>query len=120
MKFQVTTSMQGSSFSVSGAWVEVGTGKLGVDLTTPANSTGVDVPLSFTVAGLQGIAMVSDKGCTLHLTGPAGTQDVTLLPGVPLAWGVSEGVPCPFTGDVTSATVDSTIGQWLRIMGLVA
>jgi len=118
MKFQVTASMQGSSFSVSGAWVEVGNVKIAADLTTPADSTGVELPISFTLAGLQGISFVSDKGCTLHLIGPAGTQDIALLPGITYDWSKSTGEPNPFAGDVASATVDSAIGQWLRVLGV--
>lgn len=53
-----------------------------------------------------------------HTTPGLPTQTITLQPGVPLSWGVSTGLACPFTSSVTTAFVSCTNSQTLQVTGL--
>lgn len=46
------------------------------------------------------------------------TQSITLLAGLPIAWGTSLNTTCPITSNVNSAYVGSTPAQNLQIAGL--
>lgn len=60
----------------------------------------------------------SPTASVAHTTPGLPTQTITLQPGVPLAWGTSTGLSCPFTSNVTTAYVSNTPGQNLQIQGL--
>ena len=52
-----------------------------------------------------------------HTTPGLPTQTITLLPGIPVMWGISTGDECPFTSNVTGAYVSNTPAQNLQITG---
>jgi hypothetical protein len=225
-KIQVTANIQGVTGSVVGSDTESGNTLISlVDQNFPAASANTPVTLAFTLANLQSIVLLSDKGCTLktnlsgtgtpdvqtisisgtptggifsvdfrgqttiiafnataatvqaalralstiggtnvtctggplpgtpvvctfsgtlatgkqplmtaysgaltggttptvtvaHTTSGTPSDTITLQPGIPLIWGVSMGIPNPFTSDVASAAVSNTPAQRLKIQGV--
>lgn len=121
MKIQWTASFSNALQSISGSDVESGHSIVGgINQYFTANTTDQQITLSFTLANLQGIMLLADKGCTLNINGPSGSaaQSIILQPAIPLCWGLSTGQPCPFLQDVTSAYVTNTTACRLQIAGV--
>lgn len=96
----------------------------------PLPGTPVVCTFSGTLAtGQQPLLLTGSGGLTggtsptvsvAHTTPGLPTQTITLQPGIPVQWGASSGIACPFTSNVTTAYVSNTPGQNLQITGLTS
>lgn len=78
-KLQNTASMSNGLASISGYDTESGNAVVGgINQYFAAASSNVSVSLAFTLANLQSIMMVSDKGCTIKTNG-TGSADVQTI-----------------------------------------
>jgi len=77
-KRQTVVSNSNGSTGVSGNVADVGNALIAADVNFAASSANVAMTLAFTVASLQQITLVSDKGCTIKTNG-TGTADVQTI-----------------------------------------
>lgn len=77
-KLSVNASYADGSPGVNGAATETGNSKIDVDQFFAAAAANAAISLAFTLANLQSIQLVSDKGCTIKTNG-TGTADVQTI-----------------------------------------
>jgi hypothetical protein len=78
-KIQTTVSNSNGATSISGYDTESGNASVGpLSQNFPANAANSQVSLAFTLANLQSIVLLSDKGCTIRTNG-TGTADVQTI-----------------------------------------
>lgn len=83
-KIQITGTILGLTPPISGYYVPSGPTLFTSSNYFPANSSNVAVSLAFTLANLQGIILLSDKGCTLSTNGTSGADVQTIsITGTP-------------------------------------
>lgn len=70
------------------------------------------VPMAFTAANVQSVALVASADCTIETnSGSSPAQTISLKAGRPLIWRKSDGYfPNPFTANVTGFYVTCTVG----------
>ena len=108
-KIASSVSSSTGSVSLSGYDSEAGNSEIVFDQTFPAGSTNVPISLALTAASLQAIFMVSPQGCVIKTNSTGSpTNTITLQPNIPVIWGASSGLSCPFTSNVTIAYVTCT------------
>ena len=90
-KLQQTSSFSNGMSSITGYDTETGNAIAGgIDQYFKAGTANQSVALAFTLAGLQSIVMVSDKGCTLKTNGTTGADVQTIsITGTPTAFRAS-------------------------------
>lgn len=109
-KIQTTGSIiTGSYSSISGNVVATGNAIVGgINQYFAAASSNVSISLAFTLANLQSIFMMSDKGCTLATNGTTGADVQTIsITGTPTGGSFALG----FNGQVTSLPYNATSSQ---------
>jgi hypothetical protein len=121
-KLQFTASTTTTTTSISGYDVETGNALVAaLNQYFPANSVNTPISLSFNVANLQSICLLSDKGCTLTTngTGSADVQTVSIS-GTPtggtFALGFKGAITAPIAYNATAAAVQSAL-QALATIG---
>jgi hypothetical protein len=117
-RIQITASSNGRNRPISGSVVEVGSQGISRDQWIPANSQGLELPVSFTVADLVSLVVWSDKGCTVNFEGPGGDYLMVITPGFMFFHALSTMGPFPFPGDVERVKVSNGPTCRLRIEGV--
>ena len=106
-----------NSPSLSGVESEVGATEITLDVTYAASLTNQLQAMAFTVANVQSLFLVSDKGLVIKTnSGGSPANTITLKPGIPLPWGASAGYFAnPFTVDVTAFYITTTVSSRLQL-----
>jgi hypothetical protein len=115
---KITSSVQSSSGSVSltGYDSEAGNSEIIFDQTFSASTVNQSITLALTAADLQAVFLVSPQGCTIKTNSTGSPNNtITLEPNIPVIWGASNGLTCPFTADVTVAYVSCTPAARLQM-----
>jgi hypothetical protein len=106
VNWKVGTQVQSdSTSSLNGYDLEGGATEAIIDATFAANSTNNSLTMAFTQANLQGIFLLSDKGCTLKTNGnnTADVQTISIT-GTP----TGGDFPLTFNGATTSVAFNSS------------
>jgi hypothetical protein len=78
-KIQYSTNFFDGGIPVSGYINETGNSKIDVVQSFAASTTNGPFSLSFTLANLQSLVLISDKGCTLKTNSGTGAADVQTI-----------------------------------------
>lgn len=89
--------------------------EIGVSQAIIAAQTNLLVPMSYLVANLKSIFILSDQNCTVKTNSSGAPQEtITLVAGIPFVWQYQSGVAVPFAGDVTAWYVTNTLALNLK------
>jgi hypothetical protein len=116
-KLTFSVSSDSGGTPLSGVQSEVGATEINQDVNYGASLTDQLLTVAFTVANVQSIFLLSDKGLKIETnSGSSPTDTINLKPGSPLAWSISEGYfPNPFTANVTAFYITTTVAARLQV-----
>lgn len=121
MNHKITNSViTDSGVQQSGSRYEVGTSGTVIDQTVAVGS-GLALPVAWTLAGLQSILMVCDKGCVVKINSAAAPDaTITLQPGSPYLWNRSDGYYAyPFGSSSSVTNLYLTTTSAVRFQALI-
>lgn len=106
-----------NSTGLSGVDQETGNTEIVQDVSYAASQTNILQAIAFTVASLQSVMLVSDRGLVIKTNSTSAPGNtITLQAGTPLVWGVSPGYfACPFTSSVTAFYITTTVAARLQV-----
>jgi hypothetical protein len=120
-KLQYSTTSSGGTASISGNDIEapnaeISPGPQGVSF--PAGSVNAPFTLALTAVNLTDVFLVANQDCVIKTNSTSSPGNtITLVAGIPLAWGVSAGYfACPFTANVTDAFLTCTAATTLKYL----
>jgi hypothetical protein len=99
---------QSRTYSLVGTQIS-GNREIGVSQAVIAAQTNLLIPMSYLVANLKSIFILSDQNCTIKTNSSGSPQEtITLVANVPFVWQYQSGVTVPFAGDVTAWYITNT------------
>lgn len=119
-KLQTSASSNSGSVSISGYDSETGNSEVVIDQSFSASSTNVALTLALTVADLQSVFLVSDKGLTLTTngTGTADVQTITIS-GTPTGGTFALGFKGQITAPLAYNAAASDVQTALRALSTI-
>ena len=104
----VSVNDAGIATSLSGPAIN-GNREVAFSQAVGASQTNLLIPVTYQVANLKSIAIVSDQNCTIKTNSSGSPQEtLTLTANSIFLWQYGSGVPIPVAGDVTAWYITNT------------
>jgi hypothetical protein len=115
-KLTYSISSDSGGTPLSGIQSEVGATEISFDQNYGASLSGQLLAVAFTVASVQDVFLLSDKGLTIQTNSASSpVNTINLKPGTPLVWSKSAGYYADvFTADVTAFYITTTLAARLQ------
>lgn len=104
----ITSFQRGQDPPILGTISTTAKGESNHDIPLTSLQTGVKVDISFAVADLKSIYILSTKAVNIRQNANDGTVRINLAANVPYEWYYASGQTTPFPQDITAWYLDNT------------